>query len=294
MKIKSLVYFISILAVVFTILTSFTLKTSVNTKKYLSVEKAIKAGLIEAKIVSKGGHTGYCMVAKLKSRCAKDTFIYFEAGRRLKSVDSTKQDILITQDQPITLFSGEEKTVNIYGFCCQSHRGSPVVGGKFEVGKMADTPLVLIAQFCNKKRKLPANVVQNAVWTISDNHSLASVHNDDMEEINELRNYIAQLKGIQLTWYTLTYQKDNSLLFSNKPEKLFGEIKYYLPNNTYATLAVFDSRGNIMNVVFEDVPHNPDTYNYAFSLDVSDFPKGKYYIRLFDGVQKKLEKVFEL
>lgn len=29
-------------------------------------------------------------------------------------------------------------------------------------------------------------------------------------------------------------------------------------------------------------------------MDVSQLPKGRYYVRVFDGVQKKVEKVFEI
>ena len=279
---------------IFIIISSFTASEPQKKQSWLSIEKAIKSGIIEAKIASRGGHSGNCLVANLKSHCAKDTFIYFEAGRRIDSDDSSLQDILLVRDQMIAISPGQEKKVNLFGYCCQVHNHSPAAGSRYSAGKMADSPLVTLACFLNLHREIPANSVQHAIWSISDNIPVASVHESDPYKISDLTKLLAKLKGIEIPWYSLTYATDSLHLFSGVAKELFGEIPYYIPNNSEVSMVVYDVSGKVVKVIFEDVPHNPDQYYYAFSMEVSGLPAGKYFVRIFAGGQKKAEKIFVL
>jgi len=41
-------------------------------------------------------------------------------------------------------------------------------------------------------------------------------------------------------------------------------------------------------------PHNPNKYTYEIKTSVYGYPKGKYFVRLFNDTQMKLEKTIEL
>ena len=91
-----------------------------DNKKFLSIEKAIKEGIISAEITGKGGYKGECIEMNIKSLIDDDTIVRIEPGRRLLSDDTLLQDILIVKEIQLFLAAREKKQVNIFGFCCQA------------------------------------------------------------------------------------------------------------------------------------------------------------------------------
>jgi len=286
----ALVFFISFIAV-----SPF---SKTEAKKYLSIEEAMKNKIVEARIIGKGGHTGECITLDIQSLVDYDTLIRIEPGRRLVSDDTLLQDILIIKEIQLFLAAKEKKLINLFGFCCQATNHSPYGGAKFNVGYMPDSSFIKLAMFLSASN-LPLDVMQNAVWVLSNDHALNSIHNDndaDRPKMKELYQLIAGLKGLEIKfpWYTLKYKQDTATLFSNKPTKLFGEIEYYLSNPANVDLVVRDSRNNFVANLFVNRPQNPNNYTYRFTLDVAKYPKGKYYVILYVDNQLRVRKEFEL
>jgi hypothetical protein len=149
-----------------------------ETKKYISIEQAVKDKIVKAEFKGIGGYQGECIELNIKSLIQKDTLIRIEPGRHLVCEDSTLQDILIIKEIQLFLAAGETRLVNIFGFCCKAHNGAPQVGTAFEVGFMEDSTFIYLAEFLSKSG-LPLGVMQNAVWVLSNNHSINSISNDN-------------------------------------------------------------------------------------------------------------------
>ena len=262
--------------------------------KKLGIEDAVKKGLFKAIVKGKGGHGGECINLNITSICSVDTTIYVEAGRRLNSEDSTVQDILIVKELPIFVKAGEEKNVNLYGFCCQATNHSPSKDEKFDLGHMADSNLVKLAKFLNKN-PFEEGIMQNAVWVISNNHPLSSVGSSDAskrKELKKLHNLLAAIKHLPIdySWYSLTFKTDTARLFSGIPDSLYGDIEYSVWNNSNVSLTFSDSIGHVVKRFFVNKPHNPDKYTYEIKTSILGYPRGKYFVRLIANDQMKLEK----
>jgi len=271
---------------------------NVEPKKFISIEKAISEHLVEARISGLGGYQGECIELDIKSKCAKDTIIRIEPGRRLVAQDSTLQDILIIKEIQLFLASGERKQVNIFGFCCQATDHAPGHNSVFDVGFMADTSFILLSEFLGKTN-LPLGVMQSAVWVLSNNHSLNSIANDnekDKPAMKELFILLAKIKKINYVfpWYSLKYKQDTTQLFSNRPVKFFGEFEYSISNPSNVDLVIRTSQNQFVKNIFANRPHHPDNYVQRFSFDVADWPKGKYYMILYVDNQQKIKREFEL
>lgn len=267
-------------------------------KKLLSIENAIKEGIISVQIYGKGGHEGECIEMDIKSLIDKDTIVRIEPGRRLISDDSLLQDILIVKEIQLFLASREKKQINIFGFCCQATNAGPGKGDAFNIGFMEDSTFILLAEYLGKSN-LPLGVMQSAVWVLSNNHSLSSIHNDnesDREKMKELYGLIAGIKKLELKfpWYTLKYEQDTTRLFSNRPNKLFAEIEYGIPNPSNVDMLIRDINGHFVTNIFTNRPHHPDKYTYRFNLNVAKWSKGKYLLMLYIDNQMKMRKEFEL
>ncbi|MBI5538777.1 MAG: hypothetical protein HY951_01860 [Bacteroidia bacterium] len=268
------------------------------TEKKLGIEDAVNKGLIRATVKGKGGHGGECISLNIINITSVDTTIYVEAGRRLNSVDSTVQDILVVKEIPILVKAGEEKNINIYGFCCQASNHSPSTNEKFDIGHMADSGLVKLAKFLDKN-SFEDGIMQNAVWVISDNHPLSSVgssNSNKRKELKKLHNLLATIKNlpIDFSWYSLTFKPDTARLFSGVPDSLYGDIEYSIWKNSSVSLTLSDSIGHVVKRFFANKPQNPDKYTYEIKTSVFGYPKGKYFVRLFANDQMKLEKKIEL
>ncbi len=262
----------------------------------ISAETASKTGIIDLKIRSLGGHQEECIEAELKNMLDTDTLIRFEAGRRLKAEDSTLQDILIIRELVVRLAANELKKINLFGFCCRANNGSPSKDAVFNVGTMTDSSWIKLCQLLSETT-YPSSVIQSAVWVLSNNHAINSIHNDneaDFEKMQKLYAYLSRVKGEKYVypWYTLVYEADPQLVFSNRPGKMHGKITYNLPHNANVDMIVRNVDNLTVATIFANQAQNPNTYDFRFTLDVNKLPHGKYHLLILADNQVILKKEF--
>ncbi|MEN8121741.1 MAG: hypothetical protein ABFS35_15425 [Bacteroidota bacterium] len=273
-------------------------ENNLSEEKSISIEKAIHEGIISAKFQGTGTYSGDAINLELKSLIPVDTIIKIEAGRRLTSDDTLLQDILIVKEIELFLAAKEIKKLKLFGFCCQAHNGAPKSDSGFKVGFMEDSSFIYLSHFLAQSN-LPLNVMQSAIWVLSDDNPLNSIHNDnekDKEKMKGLFQLLANLKGVdyEYPWYTLKYKTDTTRVFSGKPNRMFAEIEYNLNHQSNVDLFIKDANDLLVKKLFMNRPHHRGEFNYRFTLDVANMPKGKYYLRLYADNQLKLVKVFEL
>jgi len=270
--------------------------TNENKIEYIPVAEAFKKGLVEVELLSKGGHEGDCMSMKVSNRINDSLFLAIEPGRILNSFDSAMQDILIIHDENFLLTSGEKIDLSIYGFCCESDNGSPWDSATFSLGAMGDSNLVAIAEFLNEN-DYPPDIAQEAVWAISDDHSIASVYAEDVANIDKLKKFLSDLKGVEIPWYSAEYEKsgENDLrVFTERVESIAGEVEIWIPHHCIVDIRVEDELGRVMEVFEEMVAYGPGKYFYEFKFPVFDWPKGKYYLTIRTDGNALYRKEFEL
>ena len=295
---KKILTFAGILFLISLFAFTYISKKPISEKKSISIEKALSERIVSVTISGAGGHSGDVIDLELKSLIPVDTLIKIEAGRRLTSNDTLLQDILIVRELELFLAANEVKKLKLFGFCCQASNGGPKLGSEFKVGFMEDSSFIYLARFLSKSN-LPIGVMQSAIWVLSDNHALNSIHNDnekDKEKMKGLFGLLASIKGLEYMypWYTLKYKTDTSRVFSNRPKQMFAEVEYYLSHQSNVDLFIKDSNDLLVKKLFINRPHHPGDYNYRFTLDVANMPKGKYYLRLYADNQLKMLKEFEL
>ncbi len=250
-------------------------------KKYISVETHLKNHAISTKILGSGGHSEECIDFNIKNLKNDTLFILIEPGRRLVSLDSSFQDILILKTYEITLPPLASIILKGYGFCCQSSNSSPGIGSKFNIGFMAPKTWVRLAEFIDK-HNFPANAVQHAVWVLSNNHPISSVHNEKPEKVFELKKLLADITEQELPWYSLTFKNDTSQLFSNVPEKLWGTINYRVRHQTVISVNIRNSKGAVVSTIVERVAKSPGNHSVRINLPVINWPKGDYSVIIIE------------
>ena len=257
-----------------------------------TIEQAAKKGLLKFTIKGKGGYTGDVIEMKIKNLFSKRFRIKVPAGHRLDSKDSTIQDILVTRPEELMLAAKEERTITISGMCCQASNGGPGVKNEFRVGKMADSLLVKLAEFIHLNKFYNNYAAQQAVWVVSDNNRMESISSGEKGERDKIHEFVSKLTGKPIPTYTIDYEQDPSVAFSGRPKELKGKIEYYINVNTLVTCGVYDAKGRIVELFFQDSAHDPKAYLYEFVFHTTGIPKGTYYVRVFaDGQMRKEQKI---
>jgi len=261
-----------------TLLMSFTHDNSLS--KYVSIEKATENKLVILSISGNGkGHAGNCISLTIVNNSPDSVHYHLEAGRKLKSDDTTTQNILVVKEQMLSIAAKKKCTVQVFGFCCQAHNQSPNETSKYSVGKMADKNLVELAKFLNKK-SFPVSNIQSAIWAISDNEPITSISGDDTSAVRQLRQkvasiqHVASLQHTEVSWYQLT-----------------GDIKYNLTSRGEVDISLYNEQGTLVSLLKKEFAEQ-GSYSLSLSTQVRGREKDKYYIVIsIDGYKMEQKTV---
>ncbi len=271
----------TILVVAMIVLLVLSFGRTSNTREYISISKQLENNKLSVVIKGKGGYQENCLTFDLKNLTRDSLFVKLEPGRRIVCEDSSYQDIFIVKEKIVILPPLASVTTDGYGFCCRASKGSPAKNSKFNIGYMAPPAWIELAEVINQNN-FPINAIQNSIWVLSDNHSIASIHHEKMEEIDLLRKTVAKIKGIVLPWYTITYEKDTAMLFSERPEKLFGKINFYTNKNAIISINIRSPKGRLMTTLVEEERKDQGNHEYKLNLDIKGWPKGDYDICVYE------------
>lgn len=261
----------------------------------LNLQKAIDLKLVKVKATSLGGHAGFCIQMQLTNLGKDSLVVLIEAGRRLNSLDEKDQDILIVQQQVISLRRAEEKTFSVKGYCCQASKSAPKANARYDVNKLADSSLVKLARYLNLNI-FDEDVEQQSVWAISDKHPAARITSKNDSLILPLRCFVADIKGEKLPWYTVvsrTYVY-NSGAISVFPLLLKGKMQYSADKDSYITLSVLDEKGQQVCLEQNQWFKAASQADYNVALPVKGLAKGKYTIELKTPEKQLAKQEFEL
>jgi hypothetical protein len=261
----------------------------IDTSKFKSIEKLILSKTVNAEISGTGGYSGDCMQIAIENNSSDSTFVWIEAGRRLGSEDSTMQDIWLAKNLTMALGPHQKDSIPVFGFCCQAHYKAPREKSKFNIGIMAPAAWVILANFVDQN-VFPVKAVQNAIWVLSDGHQLSSIHDEDENKVAPLKRKVAQLLGIEVPWYSFTYLKEPNQLFSNKAEKIYGDINFYVNTNAIITIIIKDKYGANRHYVMREAAYGPGEYTLKLKSNIEGWEKGKYTVLVIQDYMTPIKK----
>jgi hypothetical protein len=259
-----------------------------------SLEEAAKKGLVKLIIKSKGGYTGDVMEMKIQNMSNQNLNLELEAGRRLDSKNNKEQDILVTKPQEVFLAAKQLKKINIFGMCCQAHNGAPKENSDYSIGHLADSNLIKLAEFIDKNQYYTNYSAQQAVWTISDNNSLASISSGNPDQVTNLQKYVSKITGRAIPAYQISYQQDNESDVLGRSYKIEGIFNYTVPENGKVTVGIYNEHGDLVQLIFKDIYHEHGDCKIFYKFRTHDLPRGTYYAKMnMNGaVRKEMEIEF--
>jgi hypothetical protein len=223
-----------------------------------------------------GGNSYYgsSILLVVKNERNIKTDISVESGRMLNPEDTFIQRMLVVDDLMISLAPGESREVPLMAFCSQMSKTSPGSNSTFRIGKRATGHLLSLSQLLSKHRIFDY-AAQNAIWCITDNNDLASIHSDNAEHTKILREFVSKATGKKLVHEVVSHPEHTSevnakdtIVFSNREG---GNL----------TLEFLNQEGEAVHSFFKDKYYRPATrHTIRYSIMYAGLPAGKYYVRL--------------
>jgi hypothetical protein len=261
--------------------------------KEFTLQEAVLKNLIQVNMESSGGFSENCVSIKIHNLEAIPLCIVIDPGLILDNLNEKQQDIIVVKKLKMKLYPQETKDTMVYGFCCQSHNGSPIYGQKFRIGKMADTLMVKLCNYLSS-HKVNSGIAQSAVWTISDRHQIASIGHLKDTSITEILKICSKFLNVALPWFSVGYRKLPGLVFSDVPCNLVLNFDYIKKTNKQITIAIYNNSGTSVKTLLANSYAAPGKQSYHFNLDIVNWPKGTYTLKVNEWEQEPMAKTFEL
>lgn len=262
---------------------------TIDTAAYMSLEKCLQLPGVKFTARCLGGHSGSCIEATLRNNGSSVLKVRVEPGRRLVADTAKYQDIFVVKTNLITLLPGTEEKVELFGFCCESSDFGPDLDLKYSSGFMAPPAWVKLASFLDKN-KFPNTAMQHAVWVLSNDHDIAGVDCENREQTIALRKLLCDLTGKEMPWAIIQYKQDSNVVFTGDVSRIRGDISYYVRSNASVGVFVTDYTGRVVETLMTPSIHRSGQHNYSLDLDVSEYPKGDFEVRVYEDGSKLLER----
>ena len=175
--------------------------------------------------------------------------------------------------------------------CCQAHNSAPTKGNVYGIGAMAADRLVKLACFLDKSNLSEDYAAQEAVWTVSNNNSLASIESSDTAITNKLQQFVSSITGRSIPKYHVTYEQTGDHV-ADKITKVDGIFTYSPSSNGHITIGIYDASGKLIQLLFQDITHERGECKLYFVFNTKNLPEGTYFTRMTNnGMVEKEEKI---
>ncbi len=222
-----------------------------------------------------GGHSGDCLSVDVRSTSSTPLRTSIPAGWVFVSEVPEVQDLIVMREEAIALAPRGQATVTCRAFCCEASNSGPDAGEVYRKGHPAGKKLIALAQLVDSS-DYADNIVQSAVWVLSNGHDIGSLGALDGSAEDTLRNQLSLLSGQPAPRYTVRYAPSEHAACSGRPESISRIIDYTTAGAQRLTVIVKNDAGRLMEVMYDRELMAPGQYSMPVTAHVLDWPKGRY------------------
>jgi hypothetical protein len=256
-------------------------------------QQAITQGWIQLDAQGLGGYQGDCLQLVLQNQHTKTLRVQLTPGMVFKSQDTLYQDLILVDQEDFLLSPKQKKVLKVNAYCCKMHRGGPDSAKVFTFEGTRSTELNLVADYLYRNALSKSNLVQPAIWAVSDNADLAGIWDPAKRDISQkLIEFVAKTTNRQVPWYRAQYapQAPGPQMAQRPMMQIFSEWEFDLTQSDKLSLAIFDQDGKQVDVVMQNRDYTSGIYTFSFSYKTNKLPNGRYYYFRMQGEKSGLLK----
>ena len=235
------------------------------------------------------GHYGPCIQLTVENTSRKGIRTILPAGTWLHPGDSSEQNMLVTQERLLAVLPGQTRTVTVAAMCGEASDASPGSDAIFALGQRADDDLVGLAELIDRYN-WQNETGQEAVWTLTDGHSLRSIDGEDEFMVSKLREYVGKVRKEPVPAWT---PPDVTRFEIPKPssQTVTGKVFYELKESSRVTVGIYTSEGVFVSPFIEDEEQRPGRHGFEFELDIYDTEAAPYWARVIVNGEEKVKQL---
>lgn len=240
----------------------------------------LEAGTITLQPVGLGGHSGDCLRVDVHNRSSAPISTSIPAGWLFPSVQDGVQDLIIAREEVITLAPHGRRSITCRAFCCEASNRSPMADERYRQGRPAPPALIALAQAVDSGRYAD-DIVQNAVWVLSDSNDIGSTGALDGSADDKLRERLSTLSGQPAPRYTLRYAEEEGRACSKRPASISRAFHMALGTPQRLHVRVLRDDGRLVTAVHNGTLLPTGDHDIPIDLDVREWPAGRYAIHVY-------------
>jgi hypothetical protein len=255
-----------------------------------SLVELLEQGRIELTPRGLGGHSGECLKVDVKNRSASSIRTSIPAGWVFVSEEPGVQDLIVVHEEVIALGPNGRSTMTCRAFCCEASNSGPGENEVYRKGHPAELKLAQLAQVVDSA-KYADDIVQSAVWVLSDGHDIASLGALDGSKDDTLRNRLSALSGQPAPRYTVRYAGDESRACSGRPQTISRIISLNHGTAQQLTIVVRSDAGRSMQVLQDHMPVAAGGVDVPVTLNVLGWPEGRYAFYVYTTASNDVHRL---
>ncbi len=264
----------------------------------INLSEAIEKKMVTTEGVNiSGDYMGKTMSLSVTNISQETLVIKVENGVIFKPEDPKNQPMVIAGEPTLIVPPTKKKSVDVYTFCGNAPRHCPGKDAKYSYGFKASDTLIGVLQFI-KNYSLYDDLGQNAVWAITNNHSLSQIYDSQRESIaKDLLALVMRLTSREKPqYYSITKHEaiPDAPAYVPKTLKIIADFELRLEAPKVLTLGVFDASGKMIQSVFENQEFGALGHRFEVEFESADVQAGNYYIRLKEGEKVIKEQVVKV
>lgn len=254
--------------------------TGVFSTPVSELQKLIREHQLELRVLSTGAYQEDCLQFFITNTGRNPLHLQLLPGMQFNSQTDAEQDLILTSTTDKTLAPGAKLVCIGKAYCFQASRSCPSTGGKYMLFEKQDTALCRLAEFL-AKRDFARHINQNAIWTLSDRHSIAAIP-DTSEALQSLRVLLSRLSNQAIPWYRTDYAhvRTTSGRIQLLPLRLTTTITISLSQASYITVQLLDEQGRPAGFILQHWQPAGTAMNYPISIATKNLQRGNYQLVL--------------
>jgi len=246
----------------------------------LPLDELLQKGRLSVKAKGTGQFSGTSIQAVVRNTSGGTIRTRIPAGWVFHSVDEGVQDLMVVRDEEFVVSGGASKTIQCRAFCIEGPMRGPDDGEPYRAGGMGAPHLVSVARTI-AAGDYPDDLVQSALWVLSNGYSIAGMGALDSSASDTLRMVISRLSGQPPPRYAMRFAEEEGRVCSGRPSAILRDFAIQVPAGAEFTAVVVDAAGHIVYTLEERTELEPGRHARRFEVPVLDWPAGRYAIHAY-------------
>lgn len=267
----------------FFVLTTVSFQSTDKQYRLITLKEALLKKWITVETKSNGKYSGRSVEMTLTRLTSTPLKIVIPAGTTYIPANEEEQTLLQLEDHFADLSTHGAEQIEIAAFCMEAADRCPQSEVEMEISTVQHAKLTELIAYL-KGKTIAKSVYQDAVWAISDHHSVSSIVAETQEE-QDFRAYVASLTGQKNTWYTSPQQThvDEQGTIHRSTLRISGRLAFECPPGTQVHQDIYRANGAPFFLSEKTMTAKYGKVTYQFHLQVTGWEKGDYVIKIHDG-----------